>query len=64
MSKEPSTVLVDPYGVELQHRVNLHMSEVIRACQLYVEAQRLRDVDEALYDEKLNSWDYWHPSIK
>lgn len=62
MSKEPRTVLVDPHGVELQYHINLHISEVVKACELYIEAQRLRNNNEALYDEKLNSWDYWHPS--
>ena len=53
--------MVDPHGVELQYHINLHMSEVVKACELYIEAQRLRNNNEALYDEKLNSWDYWHP---
>lgn len=62
MSKEPRTVLVDPHGVELQHHINLHMSEVIKACELYVQAQRLQKRNEEMYDDESTiSWDYWHP---
>jgi hypothetical protein len=61
MSRLPRTVLIDPSGVELEHHINLHITEVLKACQLYVEAQRLRNNNEAIYDEGIISWDYWHP---
>lgn len=63
MSKEPRTVLVDPHGVELQHHINLHMRDVIKACQLYIDAQRLRIDNESVYDNPVESWDYWHPNV-
>lgn len=63
MSKEPRTVLVDPTGVELEHHINLHINDVVKACKLYVDAQRLRTDNEAVYDNPVESWDYWHPEM-